>query len=1104
MEVQQFLFGEWLVDPSTNSIHQSGERKQMEPRAMEVLVVLCQAAGKIVSADELLAQCWRTDVYGDNPVHKILAQLRRLLGDTATAPSYIETVRKRGYRTLAPVSFGTPDQAEEGKWADRTPFRGLHAFDEEHANVFFGRDEATRRLVAAVDSQVEARMALQLVLGPSGSGKSSLVRAGLFPAMAPSLRGDKPALLSTTTFDLKEQGEQSLFGALASAMLDLHTGAADLFDGDSATSLARRLEQDREGVLSQMTAAAVTARAAGRAGAGPLCFGIFIDHFEALFAPGRCPEVEREALFSLIEDLAHSGVALLVIGCRNDFYPHIARHPLLMDGKPNGAHFDLTPPTFAEIAQIIRLPVAAAGLSFGVDPQTGARLDDVLCESAAASPDALPLLQYCLQELYALRSSSGELNFDAFRQLGGVEGAIAQRAEQVVARFGAAQKSALERVMSLVVVIAANEETVTSRRAPWSALKGEAERQVVDALVESRLFVSELLGDVPGFGIAHEAILRRWPRIREWIEVHKNALLEHARLANQTARWVREGRSAELLLPRGKQLEAARALQASGQFALTDDQAQLIRLSLHRARRGERLRLLAMGAIVLLALLALALGVSATGSRKLAEKRRIEAEGLMGYMLGDFADKLRPLGRLDLLDSVSTKALGYLGAARDEKLSMTALAQRAQALQVIAEVRRARGDSKGAAQALDAAQDILMEQHAKAPANVEVLKNLGVNAYWLGQIAKDQSDFGKAASHWKYYLKFSDDLNHLEPDNVTWWIEQSYAHNNLGSLAASRGDPATAAREFEQSIALKRRALDRQPGARTLLEELADSYSWLGAAKESLGELKAADELYAQEMAIVQKLREAAPSEPLWIRSEAWALRHHAANELAQGQDDAALRDYRAALALMASLTKSDEKNLGWQAEAASLEVDEHAIMARTDSGEKILARMQDIHARLGRLAAADPKNVVWGHLASLAQTRLAEFLLKRGQAQTARQEARGAVARLRQLYDGNKENKAVRRTLIRALLVSADIDNAAGGGGAAAQTVCLSAQNMLGLDTSASRDHHLLDPWVRVNFCLGKEDAARQAVGRLRSFGYRDRDYLQFLSLQNKTKGKS
>lgn len=1098
MDAQQFLFGEWLVDPSTNSIHQSGERKQMEPRAMEVLVVLCRAAGKIVSADELLAQCWRTDVYGDNPVHKILAQLRRLLGDTATAPSYIETVRKRGYRTLAPVSFAEPAPAEASKWADRTPFRGLHAFDEEHAQVFFGRDEATRRLLAAVDAQVDARMALQLVLGPSGSGKSSLVRAGLFPAMAPALRGERPALLSTTTFDLAEQGEQSLFAALASTMLDLHSGDADLFAGDSAVSLAGRLAQDREEVLGRMRAAAVTAQAGAQAGAGPLRFGIFIDHFEALFAPGRCPEAEREALFQLIGDLARSEAALVVIGCRNDFYPQIARYPLLMDGKPNGAHFDLTPPTSAEIAQIIRLPVAAAGLSFGVDTQTGARLDDVLCESAAASPDALPLLQYCLQELYALRGDSGELHFDAFRQLGGVEGAIAQRAEQVVARFSTAQKAALERVMSLVVVIAANEETVTGRRAPWSALRGEAERQVVEALVESRLFVSELLGDAPGFGIAHEAILRRWPRIREWIEVHKGALLEHARLANQTARWVREGRSAELLLPRGRQLDGALALQKSGQLALTEDQTELIRLSQRRARRGERLRLLALGTIVTLALLALALGISATVSRKLAEQRRIEAEGLMGYMLGDFADKLRPLGRLDLLDSVSSKALGYLGARDRDDLGMTALAQRAQALQVIAEVRRARGDSPGAAQALDAAQGILTAQQAKAPDNIEVLKNLGVNAYWLGKLALDRGDVDKAAAHWQDYLRFSDGLHRLEPDNVEWWIEQSYAHNNLGSLAASRGDPATAAREFAQSIALKRRALERQPGSRTLLEELADSYSWLGRSREGLGDRDAADALYGQEMAIVRQLRAAAPGEPLWARSEAWALQHRAANRLAQGQDQAALGDYRAARVLMADLARSDEKNLGWQAEAAGIEMEELAILARTDSSEAVLARMRQSHARLAGLAATDPKNTEWARMAGLAQVRLADLLLKRKQAAAAREEAAAALARLGPLYQDNKSNKRLLLSFVRALSISADAARAAGDGGAA-RSACLSALEVLGPDAGAARDASMLELWVRLHGCIGKAEFAADAVARLQRFGYADRAYLQYLAQQSK-----
>jgi tetratricopeptide (TPR) repeat protein len=475
----------------------------------------------------------------------------------------------------------------------------------------------------------------------------------------------------------------------------------------------------------------------------------------------------------------------------------------------------------------------------------------------------------------------------------------------------------------------------------------------------------------------------------------------------------------------------------------------------------------------------------------------------MGFMLGDFADKLRPLGRLELLDSVSSKALDYLGAPRDEKLSMTALAQRAQALQVIAEVRRARGDSKGAAQALDAAQGILMEQHAKAPANVEVLKNLGVNAYWLGQIAKDRSDLEKAALHWKDYLKFSDDLNRLEPENVEWWTEQSYAHNNLGSLAAARGDPATAAREFEQSIALKRRALERQPSNRPLMKELADSYSWLGNAKEALGELAGASELYTQEMVIVQQLRAAAPGEPLWIRSEAWALQHRAANESALGQDVAALRDYRAAKELMVALTRTDENNLAWQAEAVGLEGEDHMIVARTTGGEKVVASLRDVHARLVKLAATDPKNVVWARAAGTTQAWLAELLLKAGQLEAARHEAQAAVTRIQQLLDNNKGNKLLRQVLVRALLVSADIDRTAGNR-AEAHITCRGVLDMLRPDIRASRDYRLLDAWVRVNYCLGNEDAAGQAAARLRSFGYSNVSFMQFLSLQNKMKGKS
>jgi hypothetical protein len=181
----------------------------------------------------------------------------------------------------------------------------------------------------------------------------------------------------------------------------------------------------------------------------------------------------------------------------------------------------------------------------------------------------------------------------------------------------------------------------------------------------------------------------------------------------------------------------------------------------------------------------------------------------------------------------------------------------------------------------------------------------------------------------------------------------------------------------------------------------------------------------------------------------------------------------------------------------------ENSILARTDSSEKLLARMRAIDARLAGLAAADPKNVEWARVAAQSRFRLADLLLKRGQPAVARQEAVTGVARLRQLYDANKASESLRLALVRALLVSADIADAAGDH-AAVRSACLDALQILGPDAAASRDHHVLDMWVRVNLWLGKEDAAGPAAARLKSFGYADRSYLHFLSSQGRAKGKS
>jgi DNA-binding winged helix-turn-helix (wHTH) protein/tetratricopeptide (TPR) repeat protein len=1086
-----FQFGSWLVDPSTNSIEKADDKRQMEPRTMDVLLALCQARGEVVSAEQLLEQCWGHTFHGDSPVHKNIAQLRRLLGDDARAPIYIETIRMRGYRTVAALDFNARDATRLTGWDAGSPFRGLLAFDEAHADVFFGRTEVIRNLVETVTDQVRSGFALTMVLGPSGIGKTSLIQAGLLPALTRIQNPGQVGVLASTTFALRDQGEQTLFTALAGALLDLQWQEHSAFPGENAISLGVRLEQDCGAVIAELSAALAT-----HAPALPGCrFAIFIDGFEALFNVNRLVESERRAFLNALEQLARSRAVLLLIACRNDFYPSIAKYPVLTEGKRHGGHFDLSAPSFSDIAHIIRRPAAAAKLTFGIDPVTQAQLDDILCASAAESPDALPLLQYCLQELYRLRTPQGELSFEAFHQLGDLEGAIGQRAEQVVLGMAEAQRATLAHIMSLLIVLSPDGDSVTSQRTPWSALRGEEAHQAVAALVEARLFVTDLAGATPVFGVAHDAILRRWPRMTDWIEVHRNALRTRGRLAQQAGRWRDEGQPNDLLLPSGKLLAEARELQLAGVLTLTDIEHELIHVSHRRVRYRERLRWMVLTLIVALAVLASALGLSAMAAKRSAELRRNEAESLMDFMLGDFADKLRPLGRLDFLESVSGKALQYLRGSQDYDRSPTALTLRAKGLQVIGEVGRSHGDSRLAIDALTQANAILIRQHAQAPQDIEVLKSLGANAYWVGQMHKDQNNWEAADKAWREYQQFADLLHQREPDNSEWWVEQSYAHNNLGNLAYTRGQPALAVPEFMQSIALKRRALDKAPASRSLAAELADSYSWLASAKEALGELHAAQQLYAQELQLVLHLHEQFPGESLWVHRHVIALQHRAWISVAVGLDEHALADYDEAKRLFTQIMRLDPNNRAWQFELANLEQDRLSVLAHTLPAAKMLPKLTEVHGTLQTMLARDPKNAAWARREAVGRTRVAAALLDSGQHDKAQQEGTAALNDLTRLYAANRSNLSTRLALVESLLLTAAIQQQQKQDAKIIMMTCRQAHGIIGNDNTSTMNHQLLAPWVRISTCLQDKEAAHRAATRLAQIGYQDHAYLQFIS---------
>lgn len=1082
-----FQFGDWLVDPESHTIEAEGDKRQMEPRTMAVLVALCTARGTLLSSDELLTKCWGSTLSGDSPLHKNIAQLRRLLGDSASAPRYIETVRMRGYRTVAALDFTVPEQASRKQWHAGSPFRGLLAFDADHADVFFGRDDAIRQLIDAAAAQVASGLALLLVLGPSGSGKTSVIQAGLLPALVRAPRTAALRLVGSTTFDLFDQGEQTLFTALGGALLDLQWEDKWAFTGENATSLGLRLERDCAGVVAELVAELGTESDTSSAR-----FGIFIDRFEALFNASRVDDAARAAFLRALDHLARSQAVLLVIACRNDFYPNIAQVPLLTENKRHGGHADLAPPGFADIAQMIRRPAAAARLRFDTDPATGASLDDVLCASAAGRPDALPLLQYCLHELYRLRTPDGILGFDAFRALGDVEGAIGQRAEQVVLGLDEAQRAALDHIMSLVIILSPDGVNVSSQRVPWPALRDEAARQAVTQLIDARLFVSDLVGGTPVFGIAHDAILRRWPRMTGWIAAHRSALGVRSRLAQQTARWREEGRRNDLLLPSGKLLDEARALQQAGVWSLNDDECELIATSHRRERQRGRGRMAALVLMVALALLAVGMGISAQLAKRAEQQRRSEAEGLMDFMLGDFADKLRPLGRLDLLESVSGKALQYLSGSDEAELSSAALTLRAKGLQTISEVSRARGDPGQALDALKHAHAILMQQVARSPRDLKVLKNLGANSYWMARIYKDQGNVQAAETALRDYLHYADLLHQFDPANPEWWAEQSYAHNNLGSLALKRGQPSIAAPEFVASIALKQRVLARTPSVVSVAVELADSYSWLATARESLGELSVAEQLYAQEMQVIKGLRARYPADSMWIYREVGALQHRAVIAAALGYDRRALQDYEAAHLLFLPLVEQDHKNRTWQIELAGIEQARLRLLAREVDGATIVEPLLAVQKTLATLLLFDPKNAAWARREANSRLRLASALPKGSQAQ--RKLIEGSLASLQSMHTSNPTDLTGRLLLAEALLFSSRLQQEGNKEGALLS--CRQARGIIGAEGNTTKYYKILDPWVRINLCLHNAQSADVAMKHLHAIGYRDSQYL--LAIRN------
>lgn len=1087
MKIKRFQFGEWQVNAQSCAIRHAGEAAdiQLEPRAMDVLCALCQIPGRILSAEDLLHLCWDGIAVGENQVHKAIAQLRRVLGDSATDPRYIENIRKRGYRTVAPVTLAPEhvlDQAVE-RWSLQSPYVGLDPFDAAHSAVFFGRDMAIDRLRQALVAQVAVGRAFVLVLGPSGSGKTSLVQAGLLPAL---LRETSPfRVAATTTLDLGDIGAVPLPTALGGALLDLDQGGEPLFAGQSAEGIGASLVGDPGFPRDGLRTTAPDER-----------YILFIDRLEALFNPAAAGTLQRGLFLNALDRLARIGPIIIIAACRNDFYPDLAKEPVLMEGKGSGGHFDLAPPTRAEIAQMIRLPATVAGLSFGAAPDSDDHLDDLLCDGVANSPDALPLLQYTLQQLYLQRSPGRELTIAAYRALGGIDGAIGRRAESILNSLGDGSQAALPRIFSLIVAAGSSDGAARSLRAPWSALVTEAERLLVRTLVDQRLFVSLVYGKEAVFGVAHEALLRQWPRAVSWITEHRHALRTRNQLEALAQQWVAEGRAADRLLRRGKPLEEARDILKAAIVPLSADATAMIDASTRQAKRFDRLRLGALASFAVIALVAVFLGLRAGQAERVAAQRLREAEDLVDYMLGDLAEKLKPLGKLDLLDGVAQKALGYLTVEDIGRVPGPARLRQAKALLTLADVNRARGDTATAKKALVQADALLAADLAEGSVDHELLKNAGAVAFWFGQMASDQGALDEAERHFIRYRDIAQRMVTLGPNNPDAWKELSFALSGVGSLKLRKGDTEAAATSFEGSIALKRRAMERHPADRSLTADLANSLSWLANVEAQRGRLDPALRLYDEQRQVLEGLRRDEPDVAVWTYRIALANRLKGVLLAALGHPKDALTTLDDAAAQIEDSLRKEPGNQLWQVSRIDIMLQRSRIALALGSAAVVGGDLDRIFGLVERGLTINPADDnLLRHQAQALLLRAAA-LLREGRLAPADAEAGRAEQIIRPAGSPGPKDKLKAILLSNILLLRADVSRRRGAVDAAERKCRDAADNLRPLASSSS-DFRILAPWVRAVHCGGDRDTAVAGIASLERMGYRDIDYVQFLKTQ-------